>query len=161
MFDVSWLLMMLGSLCVLWLYRSEQYCVHMSVMSFSSVRKKPFLSWIVVSSESFCCVRSLLILYAFLLLFFPRFSSISLHNFSIRFFLVLFMSFLICLLTFLYSFAPVVFLTFFTFLLLSQCQGSSLWPRVALCDSACLVPLLLLSSSLCWNRRLMFQHLHQ
>ena len=84
-----------GSPLALWLYSSEQYFVHRFSISRSSVRHFPELSWTVVAFPCFTVVKSFTSWYALLLLFFLRFSSVSLHcspiQFSFAFFMLLLM----------------------------------------------------------------------
>ena len=70
----------------LWLYSSEQYSVHRFNICRSSVRHFPERSWTVVAFPCFTVVKSFTSRYALLLLFFLRFSSISLHCSPIHFF---------------------------------------------------------------------------
>ena len=95
-----------GSPLTLWLYNSEQYSVHQFSMCRSSVRHFPERSWTVVTSPCFTVVKSFTSLYAPLLLFFLRFSSISLHCSPIQFFLAFFMHLLMLLFTSLYFSDP-------------------------------------------------------
>ena len=84
-----------GSPLALWLYSSEQYFVHRFSISRSSVRHFSGLSWPVVAFPCFTVVKSFTSWYALLLLFFLRFSSVSLHcspiQFSFAFFMLLLM----------------------------------------------------------------------
>ena len=68
-----------GSPLALWLYSSEHYSVHRFSICRSSVRHFPERSWTVVTFPCFTVVKSFTSSYALLLLFFFRFSSISLH----------------------------------------------------------------------------------
>ena len=68
-----------GSPLALWLYSSEQYSLHRFSISPSSVRNFPERSWIVIAFPCFTVVKSFTSLCALLLLFFLKFSSISLH----------------------------------------------------------------------------------
>ena len=68
-----------GSPLALWLYSSVQYSVHRFSISHSSVRHFPELSWTVIAFPCFTVVKSFTSWYALLLLFFLRFSSVSLH----------------------------------------------------------------------------------
>ena len=68
-----------GSPLALWLYSSEQYSVHRSSICRSSVSHFPERSWTEVTFPCFTVVKSFTSSYALLLLFFLRFSSISLH----------------------------------------------------------------------------------
>ena len=68
-----------GSPLALWLYSSEQYSVHRFRISCSFVRHFPERSWTVVAFLCFTVVKSFTSWYALLLLFFLRFSPISLH----------------------------------------------------------------------------------
>ena len=77
-----------GSPLVLWLYSSEQYSVHRFSICRSSVRHFPERSWTVVAFPCFTVIKSFTSWYALLLLFFLRFSSISLHFSPIQFSLV-------------------------------------------------------------------------
>ena len=81
-----------GSPLALWLYNSEQYSVHRSSICRSSVRHFPERSWTVVAFPCFTVVKSFTSWYALLLLFFLRFSSVSLHCSPIQFSLAFFMS---------------------------------------------------------------------
>ena len=69
----------------LWLYSSKQYSAHQFSIWCSSVRHFPERSWTVVSFPCFTVVKSFTSWYALLLLFFLRFSSISLHCSPIQF----------------------------------------------------------------------------
>ena len=75
----------------LWLYSYEQYSVHRFSICRSSVRHFPERSWTVVAFSCFTVVKSFTSWYALLLLFFLRFSSISLHCSPIQFSLAFFM----------------------------------------------------------------------
>ena len=86
----------------LWLYSSEQYSVHLFSICHSSVRHFPERSWTVVTFPRFTVVKSFTTWYALLLLFFLRFSSISLHCSPIQFSLAFFMHLLMLLFTSLY-----------------------------------------------------------
>ena len=88
-FDDSGPIRTLGSPRVSWLNSSEQYSVHLLMISSSSVRQFPSLSWIVLTFVCLCFVSSLTIGKAFLLLFLFRFSSISVHWASIHSFCLL------------------------------------------------------------------------
>ena len=79
-----------GSPLALWLYNSVQYSVHRFSICRSSVRHFPERCRTVVAFPYFIMVKSFTIWYAFLLLFFLRFSSISLHCFPIQFSLAFF-----------------------------------------------------------------------
>ena len=71
------------------LYSSEQYSVHRFSIYHSSVRHFPERSWTVVAFPCFTVIKSFTSWYAPLLLFFLRFSTISLHSpiqFSFAFF---------------------------------------------------------------------------
>ena len=70
----------------LWLYNSEQYSVHQFSICRCSVRHFPERSWTVVAFPCFKVIKSFTSWYALLLLFFLRFSSISLHCSPIHFF---------------------------------------------------------------------------
>ena len=74
-----------GSPSALWLYRSEQYSVHRFSICHSSVRHFPERSWRVVAFPCSTVVKSFTSWYALLLLFFLRFSSVSLHCSPIQF----------------------------------------------------------------------------
>ena len=63
----------------LWLYSSEQYSVHRFSIFRSSVRHFPEQSWTVIALSSSIVGKSFTSWYALLLLFFLRFSSVSLH----------------------------------------------------------------------------------
>ena len=91
-----------GSPLALWLYSSVQYSVHQFSISHSSVRHFPELSWTVATFPYFTVVKPLVSWYALLLLFFPRFSSISLHCSPIQFSLAFFVHLLMLLFTSLY-----------------------------------------------------------
>ena len=80
-----------GSPLALWLYSSEQYSVHRFSICRSSVRHFPERSWTVVTFPCFTVVKSFTSWYALLLLFFLRFSSISLHCSPIQSSLAFFM----------------------------------------------------------------------
>ena len=67
------------------LYSSEQYSVHRSNISRSSVRHFSERSWRVVAFLCSTVVKSFTSWYALLLLFFLRFSSVSLHCSTIQF----------------------------------------------------------------------------
>ena len=88
------------------LYCSEQYSVHQFSICRSSVRHFPEISWTVVAFPCFTVVKSFTSCYALLLLFFLRFSSISLHCSPIQFSLVFFMHLLMLLFTSLYCSDP-------------------------------------------------------
>ena len=98
----------LGQFCTdgfplaLWLYNSEQYSIHWFSICRSSVRHFPERSWTVVAFPYFTVVKSFTSWYALLLLFFLRFSSISLHCSPIQFSLAFFMHLLMLLFTSLY-----------------------------------------------------------
>ena len=87
-------------------YSSEQYSVHRFSICRSSVRHFPERSWTVVAFPCLTVVKSFPSWYALLLLFFLRFSSISLHCSSIQFSLAFFMHLLMLLLTSLYFSDP-------------------------------------------------------
>ena len=72
-----------GSPLALWLYSSEHYSVHRFSICRSSVRHFPERSWTVVTFPCFTVVKSFTSSYALLLLFFLRFSTISLHFFEL------------------------------------------------------------------------------
>ena len=95
-----------GSPLLLWLYSSEQYSVHRFSICRSSVRHFPERSWTVVTFPCFTVVKSFTSSYALLLLFFFRFSSVSLHCSPIQFSLAFFMLLLMLLFTSLYFVAP-------------------------------------------------------
>ena len=80
-----------GSPLALWLYNSEQYSVHRFSICRSSVRHFPERSWTAVTFPCFTVVKSFTSSYALFLLFFLRFSSISLHCSPIQFSLAFFM----------------------------------------------------------------------
>ena len=88
------------------LYNSVQYSVHRLIISLSSVRHFPDLSWMVFIFPFFSLVRSFMTWNALLLLFLFRLSSISLHCSSIHFSLASFMPVLISLLISLYLPVP-------------------------------------------------------
>ena len=93
-----------GSPLALWLYSSKQYSVHRFSICRSSVRHFPERSWTVVAYPCFTVVKSFTSWYALLLLFFLRFSSVSLQLSPIKFCLAFFM--LMLLFTFLYFSDP-------------------------------------------------------
>ena len=95
-----------GSPRALQLYSSEQYFVHRFSICRSSVRHFPERSWTVVAFPCFTVVKSLTSWYALLLLFYLRFSSISLHCSPIQFSLAFFMHLLMLLFTSLYFSDP-------------------------------------------------------
>ena len=95
-----------GSPLALWLYNSKQYSVHRFSICRSSVRHFPEQSWTIVAFPCFTVVRSFTTWYALLLLFFIRFSSISLHYSPIQFSSAFFMHLLMLLFTFLYFTYP-------------------------------------------------------
>ena len=68
-----------GSPLALRFYSSEQYSVHRLSICRSSVKHFPERPWTVVAFPCFTVVKSFTSWYALLLLFFFRFSSISLH----------------------------------------------------------------------------------
>ena len=74
-----------GSPLALRFYSSEQYSVHRFSTCRSSVRHFPERSWTVVAFPCVTVVKSFTSWYALLLLFFLRFSSISLHCSPIQF----------------------------------------------------------------------------
>ena len=76
--------------------------VHRFSICRSSVRHFPERSWTVIAFPCFTVVKSFTSWYALLLLFFLRFSSISLHCSPIQFSLALFMHLLMLLFTSLY-----------------------------------------------------------
>ena len=86
-----------GSPLALWLYSSEQYSVHRFSICRSSVRHFPERSWTAVAFPCFTVVNSFTSWYARLLLFFLRFSSISLHCSPIQFSFAFFMRLLMLL----------------------------------------------------------------
>ena len=77
------------------LYSAEQYSVHQFSTCRSSLRHFPERSWTVVAFPCFMVVKSFTSWYALLLLFFLRFSSISLHCSPVQFSLAFFMHLLI------------------------------------------------------------------
>ena len=95
-----------GSPLALWLYSLEQYSVHQFSICRFSVRHFPERSWTVVTFPCFTVVKSFTSWYALLLLFFLRFSSISLHCSPIQFSLAFFMHLLMLLFTALYFSDP-------------------------------------------------------
>ena len=95
-----------GSPLALWLYNSEQYSVHRFSICRSSVRHFPERSWTVVGFPCFTVVKSFTSWHALLLLFFLRFSSVSLHCSPIQFSLAFFMHLLMLLFTSLYFSDP-------------------------------------------------------
>ena len=68
-----------GSSLALWLYSSGQYFVHRFSVCRSSASHFPERSWTVVAFPHFTVVKSFMSWYVLLLLFFLRFSSISLR----------------------------------------------------------------------------------
>ena len=90
----------------LWLYSSEQYSVHRFSICHSSVRHFPERSWTVVAFPRFTLVKSFTSWYALSLLFFLRFSSVSLHCSPIQFSLAFFMHLLMLLFISLYFSDP-------------------------------------------------------
>ena len=76
--------------------------VHRFSICRSSVRHFPERSWTVVAFPCFTVIKSFTSWYALLLLFFLRFSSISLHCSPIQFTFAFFMHLLMLLFTFLY-----------------------------------------------------------
>ena len=84
---------------VLRFYSSKQYSVHRFSICRSSVRHFPERSWTVVAFLCFTVVKSFTSWYSLLLLFFLRFSSISLHCSPIQFSLAFFMHRLMLLFT--------------------------------------------------------------
>ena len=90
-----------GSPLSLWLYSSEQYSVHQFSICRSSVRHFPERSGTVVAFPYFTVVKSFTSWYALLLLFFLRFSSVSLDCSPIQFPLAFFMHLLVVVFTFL------------------------------------------------------------
>ena len=95
-----------GSPLALWLYSSEQYSVHRFSICYSSVRHFPERSRTVVTFPCFTVVKSFTSWYALLLLFFLRFSTVSLHYSPIQFSLAFFMHLLMLLFTSLYFSDP-------------------------------------------------------
>ena len=91
-----------GSPLALWLYTSVQHSFHRFSISRSSVRNFPERSWTVVAFPCFTVVKSFTSWYALLLLFFLRFSSVSLHCSPIQLSLAYFMHLLMLLFTSLY-----------------------------------------------------------
>ena len=90
----------------LWSYNSEQYSVYRFSICRSSVRHFPERSWTVVAFPRFTLVKSFTSWYALLLLFFFRFSSVSLRCSLIQFSLAFFMHLLMLLFTSLYFSDP-------------------------------------------------------
>ena len=84
-----------GSQLALWLYNSKQYSVHRFSICRSSVRHFPERSWTKIAFPCFTAVESFTSWYALLLLFFLRFSSISLHCFPFQVSFAFFMHLLI------------------------------------------------------------------
>ena len=82
----------------LWVYSSVQYSSHLFSISRSPVKHFPERSRTVLVTPCFTVVKSFTIWYALLLLFFLRFSSISLHSSPIQFSFAFFMHLLILLL---------------------------------------------------------------
>ena len=95
-----------GSPFALWLYSSMQYSVHRFSISRSSVRHFPQRSWTVVAFLCFTVVKSFMSWYTLELLFFLRFSSISLHCSPVQFSFAFFMHLLMLLFTSLYFLDP-------------------------------------------------------
>ena len=111
----------LGSPWLWKLYKSEQYSVHLVLISSSSVRFLPFLSWMVLTLACFFFVKSFTSLKAFLVLLLDIQSSMSWHCFSIQFCFAFFIPFLICLLISVCASLPsAVCLFFFKLLLVSH-----------------------------------------
>ena len=102
-----------GSPLASWLYNSEQYSVHRFSICCSSVRHFPARSWIILAFLCFTVVKSFTSWYALLLLFFLRFSSISLHCSPIQFSFAFFMHLLMILFTSLYFSDPSALTRFF------------------------------------------------
>ena len=134
------------------LYSSEQYSVHRFSICRSSVRQFPEWSWIAVAFPCFTVVKSFTSWYALLLLFFLRFSAISLHCSPI--FFCLFhtpLDIVVHYLVFLRSSRFKYFLP-----VLSFCHTDKeflWWPRVLSSDNVCQRPNWLFQSLLCWRWR--------
>ena len=109
-----------GSPLAMWFYSSEQYSVHRFSICRSSVRHFPERSWTVVALPRFTVVKSFTSWYALLLLFFLRFSSISLHCSPIQFSLAFFTHLLMLLFTSLHS--QLLQARIFSFSVLSFCR---------------------------------------
>ena len=95
-----------GSPSALRFYSSVQYSVHRFSISRTSVRHFPERSWTVKAFPCLTMVKSFTSCYALLLLFYLRFSSISLHRSPIQFSFALFMHLLMLLFTSLYFSDP-------------------------------------------------------
>ena len=106
-----------GSPLVWWLYSTEQtYSVHQLIITLSSVRPFPYLSWIMLILPFLSLVRLLTIWNDFVLLFLFMLSSIVLHCS-----LITFSWLLSCFCWFLYTFQLLrdcSYLTFFSSLIL-------------------------------------------
>ena len=63
----------MGSPLIWWLWSSEQYSVHQPIISCTSVRHFPCLSWTVLALDCLCFMRFFLTWKAPLLLFLRRF----------------------------------------------------------------------------------------
>ena len=95
-----------GSPLALWLYSSVRYSVHRFSISRCSVKRFPKRSWTGVAFPCFTAVKSFTSWYALLLLFFLRFSSISLHCSPIQFSFAFFVHLSVLLFTSLYFSDP-------------------------------------------------------
>ena len=95
-----------GSPLALWLYSSEQYSAHQFSICHSFLRHFPERSWTVVAFPCFTVVKFFTSWCALLLLFFLRFSSISLHCSPIQFSFAFFVHLLVLLFTSLYFSDP-------------------------------------------------------
>ena len=135
----------------LWLYSSEQYFVYWFSTSLSSVRHFLDRSWIVVAFLCFTVVRSFPSRYTLLLLFFLRFSSISLHC-SILFSFCFFHAPLDVLVHFFLILRSFKFDFFFSVLSFRRTDEEFLqWPRVFSSDDVCKGSHWLLQPLLCWR----------
>ena len=127
-----------GSSLALWSYSSVEYSVHQFTICRSSVRHFPEWPWTVVAFPHFTVIKSFIRWYALLLLFFLRFSSISLHCSPIQFSLAFFMHLLTLLFTSLYfSDSSGSNLFFLSSLLCRTDQEFLQWPRVFPSDDVC------------------------
>ena len=119
-----------GSPLALWFYSSELYSVHQFSICRSSVRHFNEQSWTLVFFPCFTVVKSFKSWHALLLLFFLRFSSVSLHCSPTQFPFAFFMH-LLLLFTSVYFSDPSGLNLFFS--VLSCChtdQEFLQWPRV-------------------------------
>ena len=102
----SWQISTIGSPLFWKVYSSEQYSVHLFVLSSPSVRHFPSLSWMLVTLLCCCLVRVFTRWKAFFISLVAIGCSISSHWSSIHFSLASFVHFFICLFTFRYSIFP-------------------------------------------------------